>query len=236
MAILTDAWPLELDPSRVPFRQRTVSTLRHMGLWGDMTQMDTVSVDDVSGFWVTGPVTVSDLITTGNAAIRWHHLQAAELAVVGEESWTRKVWRKDGRFRNLLPPVDATVHEIAASGHHSHQRLLAATLPELRQRLKHLAAEPRDEAVIRYVAVNTGQSRRRTVMLLRRLGVSEPAITGSEAARQLSVSPQRIHQLVAQISYRLDQVLAPGVTEPWLPQQPDLNQLVNGTARATAEH
>ena len=155
--------------------------------------------------------------------------------MVGEENWTRKVWRKDGRFRDLLPPIDATVQEIAVSGHHRDQRFLLGTLPELRQRLKHLAAEPRDEAVIRYVAGNTGQSRRRTVMLLRRLGVLEPAITGSEAARQLGVSPQRIHQLVAQISHRLDQVLPPGVTEPWLPQQPDLTQLVNGTAPATAE-
>jgi hypothetical protein len=54
------------------------------GPWGDMTRIDAVSVDDVSGFWVTGPVTVTDLITTGDAAISWHHLQAAS-------SWLRSL-------------------------------------------------------------------------------------------------------------------------------------------------
>jgi hypothetical protein len=38
-----------------------------------MTRIDHLTVDDVAGYWVTGPVTVNDLITSGNEAIEWHH-------------------------------------------------------------------------------------------------------------------------------------------------------------------
>ena len=38
-AILAHAWPPDLDPARVPFRQRTITTLQRMRLWDDMTQI-----------------------------------------------------------------------------------------------------------------------------------------------------------------------------------------------------
>ncbi len=44
-----------------------------MRLWDDMTRIDELTVDDFAGYWVTGPVTVNDLITSGNEAIVWHH-------------------------------------------------------------------------------------------------------------------------------------------------------------------
>jgi len=99
------------------------------------------------------------------------------------------VWRRDLRFRDLLPEVDATVHEIAISGHHTHQRHLLNTLPTLQKRLDKFARESRDEALIRYVSTNTGQSRQRTTRLLQSIALLEPTITGSEAGRQLGVSP-----------------------------------------------
>ena len=37
-----------------------------------MTRIDELTVGDVAGYWVTGPVTVNDLITSGNKAIEWH--------------------------------------------------------------------------------------------------------------------------------------------------------------------
>jgi len=69
------------------------------------------------------------------------------------------VWRRDLRFGDLLPGVDATVHDIAISGHHSHQRDLLKTLPQLEKRLDEFGRESRDEALIRYVSANTGRSR-----------------------------------------------------------------------------
>jgi hypothetical protein len=222
MAILTQPWPPDLDPARVPFRQRTITTLQRMRLWDDMTRIDTVTGDDVAGFWLTGPVTVDDLTNTGNTAISWHHHQANELAAtVAGQKWTRQVWRWDRRFTDLLPPVDATVYDIAMTGHHDHQRHLLRTFPALQQRLTQLAAEPPDEALIRYVSVNAGQSRQRTVVLLRRLELLAPAISGSEAGRQLGVSQQRIHQLVIQVRYRIDQIQPPGSDRAWFPQQPE---------------
>lgn len=221
MAILAEPWPRDLDPSRVPFRQRTITVLRGMGLWDDMTRIDVLSVDDVAGYWVTGPVTVNDVISSGNEAIAWHHSEAARLIEeVNDVDWTRQVWRRDLRFRDLLPDVDATVHDIAISGRHSDQRYLLKTLPRLQERLDAFATESRDEALIRYVSTNTGQSWRRTTRLLQRLGLLEPTITGSEAGRQLGVSPQRIYQLVGQVRHRIEQVQPPKGAAPWLPQDP----------------
>ena len=68
------------------------------------------------------------------------------------------MWRRDLRFGDLLPGVDATVHDIAISGHHADQRSLLKTLPKLEKRLDEFAGESRDEALIRYVSANTGQS------------------------------------------------------------------------------
>jgi len=191
-----------------------------MRLWDDMTRIDKLSVDDVAGYWVTGPVTVNDLITSGNEAIEWHHNQPARLKQVTTDGWTRQVWRRDLRFRDLLPGIDATVYDIAISGYHTHQRYLLKTLPKLEKRLDRFARESRDEAVIRYVSANTGQSRQRTTRLLQSLRLLEPTITGSEAGRQLGVSPQRIYQLVGQIRHRIEQAQPPNGAAPWLPQDP----------------
>ena len=226
MGILAQPWPGDLDPSRVPFRQRTITVLKGMGLWDDMTRIDHLTIDDVAGYWVTGPVTVNDLITSGNEAIEWHHNQPARLEQVTTDGWTRQVWRRDLRFGDLLPDVDATVHAIAISGHHSDQRSLLKTLPKLEKRLDEVARESRDEALIRYVSANTGQSRQRTTRLLQSLGLLEPTITGSEAGRQLGVSPQRIYQLVGQIRHRIEQAQPPGDAIGWLPQDPSAMQSI----------
>ncbi len=220
MGILVEPWPGDLDPARVPFRPRTITVLKGMGLWEDMTRIDHLTIDDIAGYWVTGPVTANDLITSGNEAIEWHHNQPARLEQVTTDDWTRQVWRRDLRFGDLLPGVDATVHDIAISGHHSDQRSLLKTLPKLEKRLDKLGRESRDEALIRYVSTNTGQSRQRTTRLLQSLDLLEPTITGSEAGRQLGVSPQRIYQLVGQIRHRIEQAQPPKGAAPWLPQDP----------------
>lgn len=138
--------------------------------------------------------------------------------------WTRQVWHRDRRFADLLPRTDGTVYDIAAAGHHADQRHLHRTLPALRQRLTELEAEPRDTALIRYVSANTGQSQPRTVALLQCLALLTPAISGSEAGRQLAVSPQRIHQLIGQIRHRITRAQPPGDATGWLPQDPNAIQ------------
>jgi hypothetical protein len=113
-----------------------------MRLWDDMTQIDNITEKDVAGFWLTEPATATDVAITGNAAINWHYHEAEDLAVaVSQETWTRQVWRPDRRFRDLLPPTDATVYDIATNGHHDHQRHLLRALAAPRQRLAQLAAE-----------------------------------------------------------------------------------------------
>jgi hypothetical protein len=56
--------------------------------------------------------------------------------------------------------------------------------------------------------------------LLQRLELLTPTISGSEAGRQLDVSPQRIHQLTIQIQLRIGQAQPPAASG-WLPQDPD---------------
>jgi len=227
MAILAQPWPSDLDPKRVPFQRRTITTLQRMGAWDDRARFDELTVADVAGFWVTGPVTIADLVNTSEEAIRWHRNQSRQLAAVGEsEPWTRQVWRRDRRFADLLPQVDATVSSIALSGHHDDQRHLFHNLPALRRRLDVLGAEPRDPALIRYVSTNTGQSHPRTVALLQRLALLTPTISGAEAGRQLGVSPQRIDQITDQIRYRIGQAQPPGDAAEWLPQDPDAIQSI----------
>jgi hypothetical protein len=55
MALLTQAWPSDLDPHRVPYKRRTITTLQRMGAWNDPTRFAELTVDEVAGFWVTGP-------------------------------------------------------------------------------------------------------------------------------------------------------------------------------------
>ncbi len=76
------------------------------------------------------------------------------------------------------------------------------------------------------MSANTGQSRQRTTRLLQSLAFLEPTITGSEAGRQLGVSPQRIYQLVGQIRHRIEQAQPPGDATGWLPQDPNAIQSI----------
>jgi hypothetical protein len=191
-----------------------------------MTRIDTVTEADVAGFWNTGPTTVADLIESGNVAISWHHSEARQLAkVVARDYWTRQVWRRDRRFTNLLPAVDATVYDIGVAGRHDHQRHLYRRLPAIRKRLDKLLGDSPTEALIRYVAMNTGRTRGRTVVLLQRVGLLEPALSGTEAALRLGVSQQRVHQLVEQLQHRVRRLQPPG-ERAWLPQHPDAIDLV----------
>ena len=227
MAILAEPWQPDLDPKRVPFRRRTVATLQRMGAWDDRTRFAELTIDDVAKFWITGPVTIADLVNSGEEAVRWHRDQSRQLAAAAEsEAWTRQVWRGDRRFADLLPRTDATVYDIAAAGHHDDQRHLYRTLPAVRQRIEELEAEPRDTALVRYVSANTGQSQPRTIALLQRLALLDPAISGSEAGRHLGVSPQRIHQLTHQIRHRIEQAQPPGDPAGWLPQDPNAIQSI----------
>ena len=221
MAILAQPWPPDLDPKRVPYRTRTITTLQRMGAWDDPARFAELNIDEVAAYWVTGPVTITDLVNTSEAAIGWHLNESRELASVAQdESWTRQVWHRDRRFADLAPRVDATVYEIAVAGHHDDQRHLYESLPALGERLVELTAESRDAALIRYVSANTGQNRQRTTRLLQSLHLLEPHMTGTEAGRQLGVSQQRISQLVGQIRNRIELATPPGA-DPWLPQDPD---------------
>jgi hypothetical protein len=81
-----------------------------------------------------GPTVLADLVGRGNAAIthhqslppeerrghsvvvRWDAEDRQRLRRLADRRWAHQVWRRDPRFADLLPEVDATVAEIATGG------------------------------------------------------------------------------------------------------------------------
>lgn len=134
--LLDSPWPGDLDPATVPFKTRTQTVLRRAGLHDDPTRLDTLTEDDVMGWWNAGPATVADLRFAGNRAIR-HHLDETDqrsemniaLAGIAAEPWAAHVWHRDPRFSCYLPKGEDTVQQIAVSGHPDQRRgLSGATL------------------------------------------------------------------------------------------------------------
>jgi hypothetical protein len=100
--ILNHPWPSDLDPATVPFTGRTVTVLRRQGFFDDRALFNTATVSDVLSWWYAGPVTVNDLRTTGNNAIRQYHDEAngrrqiaADLEPVSSEAWAKQIWHHD---------------------------------------------------------------------------------------------------------------------------------------------
>ena len=227
MAVLTQPWPPDLHPSRVPFQKRTATMLQRARIWDDMTQINQLCTSDVAALDGIGPVTVNDFITTSSKAIRWHESEARELAEIGErEAWTRQVWHRDRRFADLLPPVDATAFDILVDGRHDDQRRLCRTLPDLRERIVELSAEPAEAALIRYISVNAGHDRERTVALLQRIGLLHPVISINETASRLGVSRERIRQLVFRVRGVVYRIQPPYGAPALLPQHPEAIQRI----------
>ena len=77
--ILDAEWPPDLDPADVPFRTRTVTIPCRVGFFDNPSLSDTLTEAMVLSRANAGPITVTDIGTTGNEAIRRHHGQVAQL-------------------------------------------------------------------------------------------------------------------------------------------------------------
>lgn len=137
--MLDCSWPTDLDPATVPFKARTVTVLRRRGLFDEWVRFNDLSEAAVLSWWNTGPITVDDLRSTGNEAIRRHHNEAdllqslkADLETIPAEPWARHIWRQDPRFAEFLPKCDATVYDVAMSGSALDRRYLWEHLDSLR--------------------------------------------------------------------------------------------------------
>jgi len=222
--ILIESWPDDLDPAAVPFRTRTVTVLRRRGILTNPTILNDLTTADVKGWWNAGTVTVEDLRTTGNAAIARHraesHLRqklAADLADIASQRWAQHIWRLDPRFSEFLPLGTATVYDIATTGTTLEKRQLWEHATQLHRAVQAQGRLSLLEAVSDYVEAISGQHGERLEVLLARTGLNgQEPIAGAQAARQLGVSDQRIHQLVKQLYHARDRAEAPAGV--WLPQ------------------
>jgi hypothetical protein len=222
--ILNEPWPGNLNPADVPFRTRSVTVLRRMGVFDDPTLFNSLTDSEVLSWTNAGPITVADIGANGNEAIRRHHEQAAELphlqadmAAVAGEPWAKHIWRRDLRFAEYLPDVADTAYDIATTGSLDDQRFLWGNLEALRAAINAQAARTLGDAVAEYVAAISGQHGDRLEALLARTGLGgQDPITGAEMARRLGVSGQRASQITRRLWHHRDRCRPPdGV---WMPQ------------------
>jgi hypothetical protein len=121
--ILDAPWPADLNPADVPFKRRTETVLRRQGFFDDPSLFNSLTDSDVAGWWNAGPVTVDDIRSTGDEAIRLHHETAdvrrqidTDLSAIAQEPWADHIWNQDPRFAEFLPKGDSTVHDIVTFG------------------------------------------------------------------------------------------------------------------------
>ena len=74
--------------------------------------------------------------------------------------------------------------------------------------------------MIRYISVNAGHDRQRTIALLHRIGLLHPVISINETVSRLGVSRERIRQLVLRVRRVVHRIQPPGGAPAFLPQHP----------------
>jgi hypothetical protein len=173
--ILDRPWPEDLDPAQAGFKTRTITILRRHGYWDDPTRLDSLTVEEFLAYETAGIAVLTDLIEKGNAAIAWHenlpherrrghsviiHWDAADrqkLRRLTDRKWAHQVWRRDPRFADLLPKVDATVADIATSGTIDDRKALVRNFPLLQDRLRYYRSR-REESLRLFVSDITSQT------------------------------------------------------------------------------
>jgi len=222
--ILDTVWPEDLKPVDVPFKGRTRTVLRRNGFFDNPHMFDSLTEFEIACWWNAGPVTIDDIRTTGNEAIRRHyesvdvrHRIDSDLAAVGLEPWASHLWQRDPRFAEFVPKGDVTVRDIATSDTATDRRALWNRLDALRAAVAVQGALSLWEAVSEYVEAVSGQHGQRLNVLLAVAGLngSDP-ITGVEAGSFLGVSHQRVYQLVDQLHRARDRARPPAGI--WMPQ------------------
>jgi hypothetical protein len=224
--LLNRPWPEDLDPAAAGFKTWTFTILRRHGYWDDPTQLDTLTADELLAIETAGPVVLTDLVENGNAAIAWHENLPPEqrrrhsgaikwnteerrrLRRLTDRKWAHQVWRRDPRFVDLLPKVDATVAVIATGGSIDDQKALLRNLPVLQDRLRYYRGR-REESLRTFVSGITGQTGERLEVLLAMAGFAQPRMTQKEGARRLRVSRPRTQQLVGQLWRAWDKAAPP---------------------------
>ena len=210
--LLNAAWPDDLDPATVPFRQRSVTILRRMGDFDDWALFNTLTEDEVLSWTTAGVGTVADIRTTGNAAIvNYHGVSQAG------EPWVRHVWDRDPRFSEYLPKGGGTVYGVVTSGTDDDRMFLWDNLEALREAVAAQAALTLPDAVSEYVEAISGQHGERLAMLLAVTGLNgQDPISALEGSRRIGRAPTRAGQLRRRLFVLRDQARPPAGA--WMPQ------------------
>jgi hypothetical protein len=222
--ILDASWPADLNPADVPFNGRSETVLRRQGFFDDPSLFDCLAESDVAAWWNAGSVTVRDIRSTGNEAIRFHHETTelrrridTDLSAIAIEPWAEHIWYRDPRFAEFVPRVNSTVHDIAISGTAVDRHFLWDQLDALRAAVSRQGELTLGGAVSEYVEAVSEQHGQRLDVLLAVTGLNgQDPIAITEAAQRLGVSRQRISQIINQLHRRRE--VARPATGSWLPQ------------------
>jgi hypothetical protein len=224
--ILDRPWPEDLDPSQAGFKTWTRTILRRHGYWDDPTRLDTLTADEFLAMETAGIGVLADLVEKGNAAIarhenlspeerrrhsviiNWDAADRQKLRRLADRRWAHQVWRRDPRFTDLLPKVDATVADIATGGTVDDCKALLRNLPLLQERLAYYRSR-RDESLRVFVCGITSQTGEWLEVLLAVAGFTQPQITKAEGARRLRVSHPRMRQLVGRLWHHWEKAAPP---------------------------
>jgi len=203
--------------------KRTATILQRQGFYKNPALLNEVTNAEVLGWWNAGPTTVDDLRNTGNDAIKRHHTETdllkeleADLSNMASEPWAQHIWHRDPRFAQYVPKGDHTFPDIAVTGSAVNRRFLWEHRNGLRDAVDAQARLPVLDAIAQYVEAISGQHGERLDALLARSGLNgRDPINGTEGARRLGISHQRMYQIVQQLYRARDRACPPAGI--WMP-------------------
>lgn len=221
LQVFVRPWPRSLDPSLLPWSNRTRNCLRNAGLLSDIPRLSNMSFGDLLSIPALGAASVLDFACAAEAAFMPTRQglregvpacddPAAQLLEAIDAVWSGQISNQDPRFSDLLPPGHLTISErleqLTAEPEDPPlaEMQLARSLVAVRERLSRLSQAPLDVALADFVERLTRHSGVRLQALLRRLGcVGEQPATLEEAASALGVTRERMRQIQMRFTDRL---------------------------------
>jgi hypothetical protein len=217
--VLDGTWPADLDPADVPWPRRVRTSLERADLidpkrlqfvtYGELLAIPAMGVKTVLEFAAMADAVVSAPSRTLDEVTRNSLLQAAETG------WAERVQAADPRFRDVVPPFAGTLAELFEDALTDPEGprawAIAEALPQIRERVKDIGAEPIDLALTRLLK-SLGVSDRNSAIVRRRLGwTGRPPLSLRETGHAFNLSGESVRQIEGRVRKRIDRTYLPQI-------------------------